>query len=158
MTEIAVIAIVDAPAKRPSEFTWTDDSPEANRNYWYRVSAVDAGGNRSTPSQIVQARAYRSAPPLPPEIVSAVWVDTGGSSWVVRITWIMPEPGEVLVQRRTAPGAAWINIAAWLPEGQHTYDDSSALQDRAHEYRLKDRQGTMWQSVYSDSAAVGPRL
>jgi hypothetical protein len=156
MTEVATIAAPQAPAARPTEEAWMDDTVDANRNYWYRVTAVDDAGNESTPSQLVQGRAYRASPPLPPEIMTANWVNSDGA-WIVRLVWTMPEPGEVLVQRRPAGAVAWATVAAWLPTGQEAFDDAGVAPDIGLEYRLKAQEGPAWQSVYSEIVAVPPR-
>ncbi|MEO6943805.1 MAG: hypothetical protein ABI053_03745, partial [Lacisediminihabitans sp.] len=99
------------PSMRPKTVGWVDDPVPGLRDIWYRLVAVDridpdpkgGGGNVSTPSPAMRARAFDETPPEPPAFTLVEWVRVDesevvhpwtdpvptGQTWVpsVRLTW-----------------------------------------------------------------------
>lgn len=141
------------PMARPAEIVWSDRPVPASTMYLYRLTAVDLTGNESAPSSTVGARAYRAVPPQQPEWVDAVRIEQGAAP-TVRLTWTLSEDLQVLVQRRVATRAVWSTVAAWLPLGTTTFDDTTADPAVAYVYRLRGRDTLGQQSEAGTSLAV----
>ena len=143
------------PADRPTEVVWTDTSVPGLASFFYRMTAVDAVGNVSSPTVAISARAYRVGPPDAPVLISAVWV-AGTSAPFVRLTWMILDSIEVMVQRLRSNGTAWTILSGWLPGNITTFDDMTADPTTAYTYRLKGRDVSGWQSDASAEIVVAP--
>lgn len=125
------------PMGRPAELSWEDRGVVSGRSYWYRIVALDASNNVSTPSQPVEARAYRIGPPPPPEWRSGTWT---ASRSAVQLEWTSSEPGlQTLIQRRSSPSARWVSITSWLASNVTAYEDAGANSQLDNYYRIKTR-------------------
>src|SRR5262249_21205056 len=119
-----------------------DESSPPLRDLWYRVVAIDqldtdprgGGGNISTPSPAIRARAYDESSPVPPAIVRLEWVlldDQGnahaydaqapeGEIWRRAISTQWAEAGEgmrLMVQAKSDSESSFRNLSRWLAPG-----------------------------------------
>lgn len=141
------------PSVRPAEVVWIDADVPAAVDLSYRVTARDDAGNESVASAPVMARAYRAGAPEMPYSVAASR-ETHGTDSFVRVTWETAEALEILVQRRQAGRANWVNVGGWLPAGTAAFDDTTAAASVGYEYRLKGRDRSGRQSAASELVSV----
>ncbi len=128
---------------------WTDDWVLAGETYWYRLVALDAAGNRSTPGNPVAVRVGSGSIPQPkPPQVRPVTAPFAGIE-----LQFAPVPGEfaILVQRRTAGTGVWQTVAGPL-SGTRMIDTRAPA--GALEYRLVLRARDGAEGVPSAATAV----
>ena len=123
------------PSSRPAEVIWTDAPVPGLVAFYYRLVAVDAAGNVSTPSATVTGRAFDDARPAPPS-----WNPTTSGTTPDEITLSWSSPTSILrcmVQRRRAGATLWENASSWLPRGSYTYVDKGRNPSAKYNYRLR---------------------
>lgn len=121
------------PAANGEGETWTDDTLEPVKDYFYRLAAVDARGNVSQPTAVFMGRAYDAYIP-PPPVWQSPEVDPAGNA--VTLHWSHADPGlACLVQRRVAQAGDWFSISTWLPRGQYEFTDTDR-ETPPYQYRL----------------------
>ena len=168
------------PEARPAAVSFTDAPVPGLRNLTYRVTATDAAGNESEPSQAVAGRAYDQTPPDPPAWERGEWLridalgtehpwaagPPAGESWqpAVALRWSTPERGRVLLQRRAAGSGSWSSVTGWLePDAFSEADgawrtatyDAPAEPGTAVTYRLKVQSAAGNLNVAYDELEVG---
>jgi hypothetical protein len=141
------------PSARPAEVVWVDHSVPAATNFYYRLTARDRDGNESDPSLPFMVRAYREGKPSAPYSLEATRLSQGGASFV-QLTWEVVEPLSILVQRRLPGAAVWSNLSGWLPSTTVAFQDATAVEALAYQYRVKGRDGSGRQSTESESLFV----
>jgi hypothetical protein len=155
MIQVAVVSVASNPAERPMSMTWTDNSVQGLKDYWYRIVAaprVDpldppSGENLSEPSPAVKARA-KQGPPTPPVIKPPVW---DASHNTVTLAWQTPDPHSITrIERRVYDGVPWQAATGWLPAGTHGFTDTPPQQtEEGWDYRIRV-QDTTGQQSFSD--------
>ncbi|HKQ50377.1 MAG TPA: fibronectin type III domain-containing protein [Phycisphaerae bacterium] len=111
-------------------------------DYFYRLAAVDADGNVSSPTAVVSVRAIDTAPPDPPAFTVSEWQEATGVLGV-HLGWDPIADGfQALVERRAATLTEWSAVSAWILSGTDAFDDSSALPHVSYVYRLRVKSGT----------------
>jgi len=91
-----------------SEPFYTDRVPSLRQQYFYRITAVDAAGNESVPSDLEWVFVEDHVPPVAPVNLQAVFNEVTGS---VDLSWEDPQPDPnlmtyLLIRRSTLPGAS----------------------------------------------------
>jgi hypothetical protein len=146
MMQVAVVAAAQDPAARPAEVSWTDQPIQGVKDWFYRVVAVDrpdpidprgGGGNLSTPSPVVKARAVDTMPPNSPTWIAAERRAAGGG---VRLAWRTDEAGVICILNRRLPGGVWRPASGKLPPSVAPFDfefiDVDADPGTTYEYRI----------------------
>jgi hypothetical protein len=123
------------PMARPAEVIWIDAPMIGLVTFYYRVVAVDTASNVSTPSPIVEGRAFDDSRPDPP-----TWKkpSPGPTPNSVQLSWMSPITNlACLVQRRIAATGEWENVSVWLARGLYTYEDQDRRTGRTYAYRVR---------------------
>jgi len=125
------------PLARPAEVAWVDATVQGLITYHYRLIAVDASANPSSPSTPLAARAFDTSLPDAPAI-TVVWVPLAGVTHA-QLTWTSQH--EVMIQRREV-GGPWIDLAQWRSPGTVTVRDPFSYPHRGYQYRALVRKST----------------
>ncbi len=91
-----------------SEPFYTDRAPRLRQQYFYRITAIDAAGNESEPSDLEWVFVEDHVPPDAPVNLQAVFNEVTGN---VDLSWEDPQPDPdlmtyLLIRRSTLPGAS----------------------------------------------------
>lgn len=91
-----------------SEPFYTDRVPRLRQQYFYRITAIDAAGNESVPSDLEWVFVEDHVPPDPPVNLQAVFNEVTGN---VDLSWDDPQPDPnlmtyLLIRRSRLPGAS----------------------------------------------------
>lgn len=134
LMELITTVTVVASDPRPPEVVHVDEDLLGGQTYYYQVVAVDEAGNASSPSRTLNARAFDTSPPVPPQI-TATWVPTEDLP-EAQISW--SSEFEVAIQRRSADGG-WTTVIPYTAPGTHALRDTSPDPRASHEYRALAR-------------------
>lgn len=122
-----------------NEIRFVDDAnsgdPKPGKNYYYRVTAVDAEGNESFPSAMLVGRCYRSAPPAPPRL-EAVRIQPNR----VELNWTGGDSGVSLILLwRTVPSGMWQPLTAWTERSTlgASFATTKTVPDITYRFKLK---------------------
>jgi hypothetical protein len=121
----------------PTALSFTDVVP-ALALFSYGVLAVDAGGNVSLPSRIVQAAAFDDTPPEP-AVPAASWIEGDASGPRMQVAWSSAH--ETMLQVR-AENLQWLPMSGWFPPGSHEHFVDDVVPSVAHDLRLWARKET----------------
>ena len=122
-----------------ADTTYTDDTVEPDKQYVYRIKAINEHGEVSQISNWV--RGFTPAVPIPdkPTGLSAAVV----SRDAVTLTWDNPQDdsitGYVILRRDRAihPGGTFVTIAGDTGSTDTTYTDDTVEPDKQYVYRIK---------------------
>lgn len=128
----------DAPAARPPEAEWRDNTVVPYVENHYRITAVDTAGNESPPTISAVSRGYSTLPLDPPAAAAVNRVGVGANQ-LVRVTWTGLPGVTVLVQRRVSGTSFWRTVDTWSQHGASMLDDRGAERAEAYQYRLRAR-------------------
>jgi hypothetical protein len=143
------------PTPGQVEATFTDLTAPPLRPVYYRITAANASGAESAPTDVVTGRALRVDAPAPPTVASLQRLP--GSPPAIRITWTVEEPLEVTVQRRETEGdPVWRTVALWLSAGTLTFDDREVETAVGYLYRLRGRDSSGVLTELSAPATIAP--
>ncbi len=147
MTLVAEIAVPPGdPAARPGENVLVDADLDGLVTFTYRLEAVDGAGNRSAPSDPIDARAFDTVQPeVPPLALS--WVDEAGE---VRAEASWTSDHDAMLQRETGAGL-WVDVGGWQAAGAASMRDPGSDPEAAAGYRLRVRK-------YTGAVALGPTM
>jgi hypothetical protein len=125
----ATAALVDDGS---GQLSYTDSAVPGQTDLYYRLVTVDAAGNPSRASPLVQARAYDAARPDPP-----TWNTPTASADGLALSWSAADASlSCLVQRRARGEAAWSKLGRWPVRGAYAYTDATRVDGIVYEYRL----------------------
>ena len=123
--------ILAAPGSSPQ--AWSDPDATPSQDTFYRLAALDANGNVSPPTAVLQARAFDLSVPQPPNWNPAT--EPGDGSLL--LSWTHPDPDLACLVQRSETGAEdWQNLGSWLARGRYSYADTSRDANFTYEYRL----------------------
>jgi hypothetical protein len=137
------------PAERPAEVEWNDRERPGVVTFYYRVVAVDAADNVSAPSPAVAGRAHDLARPEPPTWEQAQWLRNQAGQDVIRLVWVVGEPGmRCIVQRKATDELSWRSVTGWLVEPIESrpgppeawafaFEDETAQTHNSYRYQVK---------------------
>lgn len=133
-----VQTIAEVVPPRPLTRTWADNSVKGLVTYAYCLVAVDALGNMSLPSRVLQARAVDLAPPAIPTLTAA-WTTVNGVT-LAQVTWQSVD--QTLLQERPSGAAQWIDLGSYRPAGSYSVRDPFSDPTQDFEYRVLVRKDT----------------
>ena len=121
-----------------ADITYTDDTVEPDKQYVYRIKAINEHGEVSEISDWV--RAYTPAAPVPDKPTG---LSTVVSYNTVTLTWDDPQDdaitGYVILRRDRAihPTGTFVTIAGDTGSAQTAYTDETVEPDKEYVYRIK---------------------
>ena len=121
-----------------ADITYTDDTVEPDKQYGYRIKAINEHGEVSEISDWV--RAYTPAAPVPDKPTG---LSTVVSYNTVTLTWDDPQDdaitGYVILRRDRAihPTGTFVTIAGDTGSAQTAYTDETVEPDKEYVYRIK---------------------
>ena len=123
------------PSESGGLLEYVDPAPPGVE-WFYRIVAEDAAGNRSQPSELLRARSLRPIP-VPPTWQPAVRTPTG-----ILLEWAHSEPRLACqVERRASTGGPWFlaHLESWLPRGVYVFEDEPPDIAASWTYRIRVR-------------------
>jgi hypothetical protein len=168
-----------------STTTFVDEDLDGLQDYYYKVAAVDRGGNVSATTALLAARVADSRPPDPPVWEQSAWVRFDASSQTVlayddptaqalppavALTCLASEPmSEATFERRSQYERVWRPLATLTTPVDPThpnadgarryqYVDITASTRLTHSYRvrLKDRAGKINTRAFNEASVPPP--
>ena len=134
-----------------TETNYIDTDITDGTTYYYRLTAVDEGGNESDYSNQVSATPEDETAPIAPTDFTAESADG-----TIQLTWTASastDAVETLLYRSAPASGGDETLLATLASGATTHTDTSAAVSTRHYYRLKSRDDVGNESSFSSSAS-----
>ncbi|GIF01457.1 hypothetical protein [Paractinoplanes rishiriensis] len=143
-----------------ARLAWRDGTAEPGRAYQYRIESLRSAQVgpvatvevRSLPSDVGEATAFDSRPPVAP--AGAAAYDTATAA--VRISWATGPVAdlEVRCERADLLDGRWAPVSGWVPGGDGLIEDPEVGSGHLYLYRLRGRD--RWGRLSRGEPRIGP--